>query len=38
MDFLVIMPQSADESMLKVERFKYEKGKHISLERKSIKI
>lgn len=38
MDFLVIMPQSADESMLKVERFKYEKGKHISLESKSIKL
>ncbi len=38
MDFLVMMPQSADEHMLKVERFKYEKGKHISLESKSIKL
>ena len=38
MDFLVLMPQSADEHMLKVERFKYEKGKHISYESKSIKL
>jgi len=38
MDFVVIMPQSADSSMLKVERFKYEKGKHISLESKSIRL
>jgi UDP-2,3-diacylglucosamine pyrophosphatase LpxH len=38
MDFLVMMPQSADEHMLKVERFKFEKGKHISLESKSIKL
>jgi UDP-2,3-diacylglucosamine pyrophosphatase LpxH len=38
MDFLVIMPQSADESMLKVERFKYEKGKHLSIESKSIRL
>jgi len=38
MDFLILMPQSADEHMLKVERFKYERGKHISLESKSIKL
>jgi len=38
MDFIVIMPQSADESILKVERFKYENGKHISLESKSVKL
>lgn len=38
MDFLVMMPQALDEHMFKVERFKYEKGKHISLESKSIKL
>jgi UDP-2,3-diacylglucosamine pyrophosphatase LpxH len=38
MDFIVIMPQSADTSMIKVERFKYEKGKHISIESKSIRL
>lgn len=38
MDFIVIMPQAADESMMKVERFKYENGKHISKESKSIRL
>jgi len=38
MDFVVIAPQAADESMVKVELFKYEKGKHISVESKSIKL
>lgn len=38
MDFVVIMPQAADSSMLKVERFKYHTGKHISIESKSIKL
>lgn len=38
MDFIVIMPQSADNSMLKVERFKYRSGKHVSIESKSIRI
>jgi hypothetical protein len=32
------MPQAADEHMLKVERFRYEKGKHISIESKSVKL
>lgn len=38
MDFLIMMPQSADQSMLKVERFRYERGKHISIESKSVKL
>jgi UDP-2,3-diacylglucosamine pyrophosphatase LpxH len=38
MDFLVIMPQSTDSSMLKVERFKYRNGKHVSMESKSIQL
>lgn len=38
MDFIVMMPQAADESMMKVERFKYEKGKHISKESESIRL
>lgn len=38
MDFIVMMPQAADESMMKVERFKYKKGKHISKESKSIRL
>jgi len=38
MDFLVLMPQSADTSMMKVERFKYRKGKHVSIESRSIRL
>ena len=38
MDFIVLMPQSADTSMMKVERFKYRKGQHVSIESKSIKL
>lgn len=38
MDFLILMPQPADERMLKVERFRYERGKHISIESKSIRL
>jgi len=36
MDFVVITPQLSDNSVLKVERFKYWKGEHLSLESKSI--
>ena len=38
MDFIVIMPLSTDSSMIKVERFKYKKGKHVSMESKSIQL
>lgn len=38
MDFIVIMPQLADKSMMKVERFKYRNGKHVSIESKSIQL
>ncbi|MDD2612345.1 MAG: hypothetical protein PHR38_06120 [Bacteroidales bacterium] len=38
MDFIVIMPQAVDTSMMKVEHFKYENGKQISIESKSIKL
>lgn len=38
MDFIVIAPQAADSSMIKVELFKYQKGMHISMESKSIKL
>ena len=38
MDFIVIAPQAADNSMIKVERFQYQKGAHISMESKSIKL
>jgi len=38
MDFIVIMPQLSDNSALKVERFKYWKGEHLSLESKSIRL
>jgi len=38
MDFIVIAPQTTDESMIKVERFKYRKGKHVSIESKSIQL
>lgn len=38
MDFVVIMPQSTDSTMLKVELFKYRKGKHVSMESKSIQL
>lgn len=38
MDFVVISPQSVDENMMKVERFKYHNGKHLSMESKSIKL
>lgn len=38
MDFIVIAPQAADNSMIKVERFQYQKGAHISIESKSIKL
>ncbi len=36
MDFVVIMPQLHDNSVLKVERFKYWKGEHLPIESKSI--
>ncbi|MBP7507010.1 MAG: metallophosphoesterase [Prolixibacteraceae bacterium] len=38
MDFIVIAPQATDSSMVKVELFKYHRGKHISIESKSIKL
>lgn len=38
MDFIVIEPQAADNNILKIERFQYMKGKHVSLESKSIKL
>lgn len=38
MDFIVIAPQAADNSMIKVERFQYRKQAHISLESRSIKL
>jgi UDP-2,3-diacylglucosamine pyrophosphatase LpxH len=38
MDFIVIAPQATDNSMVKVERFQYRKGTHVSMESKSIKL
>lgn len=38
MDFIVIAPQPNDESMIKVERFKYKRGTHVSIESKSIEL
>lgn len=38
MDFIVISPQLSYNSVIKVERFKYWKGEHMSLESKSIKL
>ncbi len=38
MDFIVIAPQAADNSMVKVERFQFRKQGHISLESRSIKL
>lgn len=38
MDFVIIAPQSVDQNMMKVERFKYHEGKHLSMESKSIRL
>jgi UDP-2,3-diacylglucosamine pyrophosphatase LpxH len=38
MDFIVIAPQANDNSMIKVERFKYKRGVHVSQESKSIEL
>ena len=38
MDFIVIAPQAADASMVKIERFQYRRGTHVSMESQSIKL
>lgn len=38
MDFVVIAPLPNDEGMIKVERFKYKRGIHVSMESKSIEL
>lgn len=38
MDFIVITPQVTDRNTLKIERLKYSKGKHLSIENKSVKL
>ena len=38
MDFIVIAPQAADSGMVKIERFQYQRGTHVSMESRSIKL